>query len=237
MEPTVTGGSAHTVDLSVGLNTFAVVVDSAVTQEQSTYTVYIGRGTAVQGGWKAGDDLDTLRSPGNTSPTGAWSNGATMWIADSNDGKLYAYTLADGSRDADKDITLESNNSNPVGIWSDDTTIWVAELMPTEGKVYALHPGRRVTRDSDKDITLRGDNTTAWGVWSDGTTIWVVDWNADEVYAYTLADDTRDADKDIALQRRQHVASGDLVGRHDHLGRRQQLAPSSTPTPSRTVSE
>ena len=195
---TVTGGSAHTVDLSVGLNTFAVVVDSAITQEQSAYTVYIGRGTAVQGGWKAGDDLDTLRSPGNTSPTGAWSNGVTMWIADSNDGKLYAYTLAGGSRDSDKDITLESNNSNPVGIWSDDTTIWVAELMPTERKVYAytLADG---SRDADKDITLRGDNTTSWGLWSDGTTMWVVDWNADEVYAYTLADDTRDSDKDITL--------------------------------------
>ena len=195
---TVTGGSAHTVDLSVGLNTLAVVVDSAITQEQSAYTVYIGRGTTGQGGWKAGDDLDTLRSPGNTSPTGAWSNGLTMWIADSNDGKLYAYTLAGGSRDSDKDITLDSNNSNPVGIWSDDTTIWVAELMPTERKVYAytLADG---SRDSDKDITLRGDNTTAWGVWSDGTTMWVVDWNDDDLYAYTLADDTRDPDKDIAL--------------------------------------
>ena len=195
---TVTGGSAHTVNLSVGLNTFAVVVDSAATQEQSTYTVYIGRGTAVQGGWKAGDDLDTLRSPGNTSPTGAWSNGATMWIADSNDGKLYAYTLADGSRDSDKDITLENNNSNPVGIWSDDTTIWVAELMPTERKVYAYTLADD-TRDSDQDITLRGDNTTSWGLWSDGTTMWVVDWNGDDLYAYTLADDTRDSDKDIAL--------------------------------------
>ena len=195
---TVTGGSDHTVDLSVGLNTFAVVVDSAATQEQTTYTVYIGRGTTDQGGWKAGDDLDTLRSPGNTSPTGAWSNGATTWIADSSDGKLYAYTLADGSRDSDKDITLDSNNSNPVGIWSDDTTIWVAELMPTERKVYAytLADG---SRDSDKDITLRGGNTSSWGVWSDGTTMWVVDWNDDELYAYTLADDSRDSDKDITL--------------------------------------
>ena len=195
---TVTGGSDHTVDLSVGLNTFAVVVDSAATQEQTTYTVYIGRGTTDQGGWKAGNDLDTLRSPGNTSPTGAWSNGATTWIADSSDGKLYAYTLADGSRDSDKDITLDSNNSNPVGIWSDDTTIWVADLMPTERKVYAytLADG---SRDSDKDITLRGGNTSSWGVWSDGTTMWVVDWNDDDLYAYTLADDSRDSDKDITL--------------------------------------
>ena len=195
---TVIGGSDHTVDLSVGLNTFAVVVDSAATQEQTTYTVYIGRGTTDQGGWKAGDDLDTLRSPGNTSPTGAWSDATTTWIADSNDGKLYAYTLADGSRDSDKDITLDSNNSNPVGIWSDDTTIWVAELMPAERKVYAytLADG---SRDSDKDITLRGGNTSSWGVWSDGTTMWVVDWNDDELYAYTLADDSRDSDKDIAL--------------------------------------
>ena len=181
----------------MGLNTFAIVVDSAVTQEQSTYTVYIGRGTTDQGGWKAGDDLDTLRSPGNTSPTGAWSDGATMWIADSIDSKLYAYTLADGSHDSGKDITLESNN-NPAGVWSDGTTVWVAELMPMERRVYAytLADG---SRDSDKDITLRGDNTTSWGIWSDGTTMWVVDWNDDELYAYTLADDARDSDKDITL--------------------------------------
>ena len=207
---TVTGGSDHTVDLSVGLNTFAVVVDSAVTQEQTTYTVYIGRGTTDQGGWKADNDLDTLRSPGNTSPTGAWSNATTTWIADSSDGKLYAYTLADGSRDSDKDITLDSNNSSPVGIWSDDTTVWVADLMPTERKVYAytLADG---SRDSDKDITLRGGNTSSWGVWSDGTTMWVVDWNDDELYAYTLANDSRDSDKDITLHGDNTSPPGDLV--------------------------
>ena len=194
----VTGGSAHTVDLSAGLNSFEVIVDSAATQEQTTYTVYIGRGTTDQGGWKAGDDLDTLRSPGNTSPTGAWSNGTTIWISDPGDAKLYAYTLADGPRDSTRDITLDSNNGNPVGIWSDNTTIWVAELMPTERKVYAytLADG---SRDSDKDITLRGGNTTSWGIWSDGTTMWVADWNDDELYAYTLAGDTSDSDKDITL--------------------------------------
>ena len=142
----VTGGSDHSVDLSVGLNTFAVVVDSAVTQEQTTYTVYIGRGTTGQGGWKAGDDLDTLRSPGNTSPTGAWSNGATTWIADSSDGKLYAYTLADGSRDSDKDITLDSNNSNPVGIWSDDNDHLGGGADADGEEGLRLHPGRRVPR-------------------------------------------------------------------------------------------
>ena len=209
------------MDLSVGLNTFAVVVDSTVTQEQTTYTVYIGRGTADQGGWKAGDDLDTLRSPGNTSPTGAWSNGATIWIADSGDAKLYAYTLADGSRDSTKDITLDSNNGNPVGVWSDTTTIWVAELMPTERKVYAyaLADG---SRDSDKDITLRGGNTTSWGIWSNGTTMWVVDWNDDELYGLRPGRRHQRFGQGHHPSRRQHDSSGNLVGRYEHLGRRQQ---------------
>ena len=57
----VNAGSAHAVDLSAGLNTFKVVVTSA-DNDQATYTVHIGRGTTGQGGWKAGDDLDTLRA-------------------------------------------------------------------------------------------------------------------------------------------------------------------------------
>ena len=84
----VTNGSAHTVDLSVGLNTFEVVVTSNGSTTPTTYTVYIGRGTTDHGGWKAGDDLDTLRTAGNTGPRGVWSNGTTLWISDSVDAML-----------------------------------------------------------------------------------------------------------------------------------------------------
>ena len=130
----VTAGSAHAVDLSVGLNTFLVVVTSA-DNDQTTYTVHIGRGTTEQGGWKAGDDLDTLRSAGNTEPNGIWSNGTTIWISDVSNAKLYAYSQAGGARDAGKDIALNGVILAPTGIWSDGTTIWV--IGPVEETVFA----------------------------------------------------------------------------------------------------
>ena len=192
----ITNGTAHSVSLSAGLNTFAIVVNSSATADSTTYTVYIGRGTTDQGGWKAGDDLDTLRNAGNIAPAGIWSNGTTMWIADSVEAKLYAYTLADGSRDSGKDITLHSDNSGPAGIWSDETTIWVADQIHTTIFAYTLSDG---SRDTSKEFTRSSGNTTAWGIWSDGTTMWVVDWNGDKLYAYTLADGSRDSDKDFNL--------------------------------------
>ena len=136
----VTAGSAHAVDLSAGLNTFEVVVTSA-DNDQATYTVYIGRGTTDQGGWKAGDDLDTLRAAGNTEPSGIWSNGTTIWIADVSTAKLYAYSQAGGARDGDKDIALGGAMMAPTGIWSDGATIWV--IGPVEMTAVRLHAGQR----------------------------------------------------------------------------------------------
>ena len=192
----VTNGSAHAVSLSAGLNTFAIVVNSSATVDSTTYTVYIGRGTTDQGGWKAGDDLDTLRASGNTAPAGIWSNGATIWISDVSNATLYAYSQADGSRDSDKDITLHSDNSSPAGIWSDETTIWVVNQLDTTVYAYTISNG---SRDTGKEFTRSSGNAMAWGIWSDGTTMWVVDWSDDKLYAYTLADGSRDSDKDFDL--------------------------------------
>ena len=136
----VTAGSAHAVDLSAGLNTFEVVVTSA-DNTQTTYTVYIGRGTTDQGGWKAGDDLDTLRAAGNTEPSGIWSNGTTIWIADVSTAKLYAYSQAGGARNGDKDIALGAAMMAPTGVWSDGATMWV--IGPVEMTAVRLHPRQR----------------------------------------------------------------------------------------------
>ena len=39
----------------------------------------------------AAKDFNTLNAAGNDKARGIWSDGATMWIADNSDGKLYAY--------------------------------------------------------------------------------------------------------------------------------------------------
>ena len=154
---------------------------------------------------------DTLRNAGNTRLLGLWSDRTTMWVVNNANGesssdKIFAYTLADGSRDADKDIeTLNAAGNNvPIGIWSNGTTLWVSDLVDDKLYAYTLSNG---SRDASKDINLDDANSSPLGLWSDGTTIWVVnnkdtgegDPNTDEdkIFAYTLADGSRDAAKDI----------------------------------------
>ena len=60
-----------------------------------------------------------------------------MWVSDHTDDKLYAYTMADGSRDSAKDYDLDSENGDPYGIWSDGTTMWIADNG--DDKLYAYH--------------------------------------------------------------------------------------------------
>ena len=189
---TVASGSAHIVDLSPGLNTFEVVVSSVGSSDPTTYTVYIGRGTTGHGGWKAGDDLDTLRAAGNASPWGVWSDETTLWVGDRDDVKLYAYTLASGARDAGRDIALDANNTDPLGIWSDGVTLWVGDLGDGNIYAYTLASG---ARDSSQEFSF---SSAPAGAWSDGTTLWVGDLLGGKVYAYTLAGGARDAGQDIS---------------------------------------
>ena len=42
-------------------------------------------------------DFNTLSAAGNERPIGIWSNGATMWVADDTDRKIYAYKMSDKS--------------------------------------------------------------------------------------------------------------------------------------------
>ena len=58
-------------------------------------------------------DLDDLEVSGNGSASGIWSDGVTMWVADYVDGKVYAYRLSDGERQASLEFDLSSENPNP----------------------------------------------------------------------------------------------------------------------------
>ena len=99
--------TGHQVDLSPGRNlvTVTVTAEDGVTRN---YTVSINRGVADATGWQAGADLDGLRAVGNDHPYGLWSDGTTVWVGDRNDDKIYAYSLADGTREADRDIDIKT---------------------------------------------------------------------------------------------------------------------------------
>ena len=142
-------------------------------------------------------DFDTLRTAGNTSPQGLWSNGSTMWVADGADGKLYAYKMSDKTRDPLKDFdTLDAaGNDLPTGLWSNGVTMWVTDWQ--DKKIYAYKMSDK-SRDPAKDFdTLSAaGNIRSTGIWSDGATMWVSD-TADTIYAYKMSDKSRDPTKDF----------------------------------------
>ena len=119
-------------------------------------------------------------------------------------------TVTTGTRTASSTITLHTDNTLPVGLWSDGTTLWVSDRDANKVFAYALDTG---LRDEDSEFDLGGSNTHAQGIWSDGTTMWVADaWVAEldiqsgvgpgqrKLYAYQLADGTRDSAKDTFVQ-------------------------------------
>ncbi len=69
-----------------------------------------------------------------------WSNGATLFVVDDNDVKIYAYTLSDRSRDDDKNIDLDAANTDPEGLWFDGRVLWVVDDADDKLYVYDL-PG------------------------------------------------------------------------------------------------
>ena len=201
-------GSPHAVSLTEGRNEVTITVTASDEETVETYTVVIGRGVTTAYGWKATDDFNTLVA-GNNYPSGLWSDGTTMWVANYNNApvsKIFAYDLSTKARDESKDFnTLSvrgsgtvSGNSYPTGIWSDGTTMWVAD--GADAKIYAYNLSTKA-RDAAKDfdtLSAAGNNSPR-GIWSDGETMWVVDHtnHDDKVFAYDLATKERDASKEI----------------------------------------
>ena len=147
----------------------------------------------------ADKDFDTLNAAGNTRPRGIWSDGTTMWVADSgSNDKIYAYDLSTKARDSGKDFdTLVAAGIDfPRGIWSDGATMWVVE--DRDNKLYAFNMTTKA-RDADEDFNTLNDagNREPNGIWSDGATMWVADRITDKIYAYNMDTKARDASKDF----------------------------------------
>ncbi len=146
----------------------------------------------------AGSDFGALLAAGNNGVGGLWSDGATMWVTDRGDAKVYAYSLASKARDAsqDFDALLAAGNDDPVGLWSDGTTMWVTDHR--DAKVYAYDLASKA-RDASQDFDSldAAGNDDPVGLWSDGTTMWVTDHRDSRVYGYSLASKARDASQDF----------------------------------------
>ncbi len=135
--------------------------------------------------WTVKYDLDALHSA-NRAPTGLWSDGATLWVADNPDGAgdgVYAYDLESGERAEGLEFQLSERNRAPRGIWSDGTVAWVSDSGRDRLFAYDLESREQV---EEREIELAERNRDARDVWSDGQTMWVLDGVKDSLFAYEL---------------------------------------------------
>ncbi len=136
--------------------------------------------------WNVKRDIEALDS-GHGSPTGMWSDGSVLWLAENGDGAddaVYAYDLATGERVEEREFELDQRNRAPRGVWSNGVTFWVADSGQDRLFAYDLATGERLP---DSDIALADANHDVRGIWSDGETLWVLDSSPDALYAYDLA--------------------------------------------------
>ena len=150
--------------------------------------VFIRRGgpSVVDFEWNVTRDIEELDN-GHGTPSGTWSDGATLWVLENGDGAddaVYAYDLASGERVEDREFELDETNRAPRGVWSDGSTAWVSDSDRERLFAYDLASGERLP---DSDIALAERNRDARGIWSDGETMWVLDGGKDSLFAYDLA--------------------------------------------------
>ena len=146
------------------------------------------------------DTYHTLATHGNNSPTGIWSDGTTMWVADANDKRIYAYKTASYFRDTSKEFGNLTNagNHNPAGIWSNGVVLYVADSSDAKLYAYFLSNQEWLSNPGHGYDTLgAAGNTNPSGIWSDGTTMWVADRSDAKIYAYDGATKLRAPAKDF----------------------------------------
>ncbi len=118
----------------------------------------------------------------NTAPAGVWSDGQTAWVADWLGDTVHAYRLADGRREAGRDIRLAGGNLLPVGLWSDGQTLWVADWRERL-YAYRLADGER---EPNRDVIAGVADTDPTGLWSDTGRLLATGWEGGAVRAYRL---------------------------------------------------
>ena len=151
----------------------------------------------------SGDELDITQV---NSPAGLWTDGETMWVADtgrSDQRRLLAFDLSDGSRKWGKDVYLHSTHVDPSSMWSDGTTVWVIFEGTSTNYLYAYYMDPTPNQVGEvilhEIIQLHSNNADPVGTWSDGDTIWVSDSDDDKLYAYDLSAKSRKSGEDISL--------------------------------------
>ncbi len=189
--------TVHADDGNGGQASIAVTI--TVTAGRVATPVFIGGGGGGGGGgpggptpstadfeWTVTRDLEQL-DPGHDTPSGMWSDGSLLFLAENGagaDDAVYAYDLAGGERVEEREFALAQTNRAPRGLWSNGETVWVSDSGRERLFAYDLATGER---DEQRELALAPRNADARGIWSDGATIWVLDGVRDGLFAYDLA--------------------------------------------------
>ena len=134
-----------------------------------------------------GLDFNTLEAAGNGKPYGIWSDGATMWVLDADDRKLYAYNMPTNA-------LLRSLEFDGVEIGFESGRFQYAATAPTATTTItaaASHNGATVTiSPADADADTAGHQVNL----AQGTnTVTVTVTNGTDTNTYTVAINRSDA--------------------------------------------
>ena len=135
--------------------------------------------------WTVERDIEELDG-GNDWPTGLWSDGAVLWLAENGQGaddEVYAYDVESGERVEEREFELAETNRAPRGFWSDGDTVWVSDSGQDRLFAYELASGEGL---EEREFELARRNRDARGIWSGGETMWVLDGGKNSLFAYDL---------------------------------------------------
>ena len=133
--------------------------------------------------WSVKRDIEELDG-GHGTPSGQWSDGATLWILENGDGAddaIYAYDLKTGERVEGREFELDEANRAPRGVWSDGSTAWVSDSGQEKLFAHDLGSGERLP---ERDIAFADRNRDARGIWSGDETMWVLDGGKESLFGY-----------------------------------------------------
>ena len=178
----------HEVALAAGVNDITVTVTAAGGVVERVYTVTVTREA------KGSRDIDGLAAAGIQRARGLWSDGETLWVLDDSVQtlKIFAFTLADGTRVPEKDVAMY-DNPRLYGLWSNGQTMWAVDSDSNNLKAFDL-----TTRQPDaaRDVPLHGGSPR--GVAGDGNTLWVMDYRTfSAIRAYDVTSGARDVAEDL----------------------------------------
>ena len=146
-----------------------------------------------------------IRTGRFSSMKGVWSDGDTLYVLTADRswtnprGKVFAYSLSDGSRQKSMDISLPGDNAHPAGLTGRDGIIYVADNRDRKVYAYNMETRRRQSGDDINGIdTLRKEITD---LWTDGDTVWVSYWLSGFIRAYDMDTGERNPGLDVQLAR------------------------------------